>query len=719
MKPLEFLLVALALASLLQAINCKPIVARPAIQKRQAQDPPKCGEEDSPDDDTIELDQAIEDEEVSLDFHQTDEQDEQDRQAVCRLVDGPVSRSRLLQITTRVSELLRRPEERSNRTSRIDATIDRLARNLIHSLTNEEASDTSNSPNEPTTPRQKRQRLQEDEFCVQTESNNKRGWKTRNSLAEAISMYDKGTPEDKVHKRHKWFYRQHLPEYRRCLSRTQSAPPSISMQEINEAVIEKFNETRAAGLTVHDDQLKEWALNLQRERNGPRYFRASDHWVHKLKRNNMIGGRKITKYVTQRELLKEHERLEKIENFRSTFRGINYYFPRRLILNTDQSGYNYELVDQRTLERVGTRDVLAVVGSASKISHSYTIQPLVTRDGRLVGKLFIIFKETDGTFPVTLEKKIVDLAKRYGNVYVVPSKSGKITNPLQDEWEKEVLLPAVRSLLAPHDGATDTGSNNASQSSSTTLVSLEDEVEEDHYRPDDDDFQYVQDNFNDNVGSCWFYPWLNTCAHGILQRGNETYLRKPDALLLRDSLTSHNNARAGMRLRELGVKSMIIPPKTTDYLQPLDISLFRQWKAFVKRLTRQARLDGLLEQITSREGIINMQSLVFNQLQAPMYQDLARYGWRHLDPDFSELEYSHPRPILSIKQQFVHNSSKPCEVAGCAKSSYIKCSHCGKHLCLKHFLERACFHEDSPEAGTSGVTRAPRNQTPDDDDYDY
>lgn len=120
--------------------------------------------------------------------------------------------------------------------------------------------------------------------------------------------------------------------------------------------------------------------------------------------------------------------------------------------------------------------------------------------------------------------------------------------------------------------------------------------------------------------------------------------------------------------------------------------------------------------ITSR--IINMQSLVFNQLSAPLYQDLVRYGWRHLDPDFVELEYSRPRPILNIKNQFLKNSSVPCDVVGCKHSSYLRCSHCGKHLCLKHFLERACFHEDSPQAGTSGITRPPRLYDSDDDDYD-
>ena len=195
-------------------------------------------------------------------------------------------------------------------------------------------------------------------------------------------------------------------------------------------------------------------------------------------------------------------------------------------------------------------------------------------------------------------------------------------------------------------------------------------------------------------------------------------LSKPIALLIRDSLSQQASRSTDRRLRVNGIKSLIIPPKTTDYLQPLDISFFRQWIAFVKRLTRQARLDDLVNNILSREGIINMQSLVFNQLSAPLYQDLGRYGWRHMDSEFSQLEYSHPRPILTIKDQFVKNSSVICEVRGCHRSSFLRCSHCGKNLCLKHFIERACFHEDSPQAGHSGVTLPPFAR-PNDEDSDY
>ena len=189
-------------------------------------------------------------------------------------------------------------------------------------------------------------------------------------------MYMSGKPERFVRSRYRWFYRQHMREYRECLRRANESETATHAQ-VNEAVFCRFNETRARGLTVHEEQLKDWALNYNREMNGPGNFRASDHWVHKFKKNYAIGGRKITKFVTKAQLDFEAIMCPNIRNFIDAYRRDNYFFPRRLIFNTDQSGFNYEMVDARTLEHLGTRDVIAIVESASKTTHSYTIQPII------------------------------------------------------------------------------------------------------------------------------------------------------------------------------------------------------------------------------------------------------------------------------------------------------------------------------------------------------
>jgi hypothetical protein len=48
--------------------------------------------------------------------------------------------------------------------------------------------------------------------------------------------------------------------------------------------------------------------------------------------------------------------------------------------------------------------------------------------------------------------------------------------------------------------------------------------------------------------------------------------------------------------------------------QPLDIFVFRQWKNFAKRCYNRVALDELNYDLRSRNGIIKLQSLIYNQL---------------------------------------------------------------------------------------------------------
>ena len=51
------------------------------------------------------------------------------------------------------------------------------------------------------------------------------------------------------------------------------------------------------------------------------------------------------------------------------------------------SGFNKELHTKSTLEFVGTQRVDAMVQSTNATTHSYTIQPLISADGKLCDKI--------------------------------------------------------------------------------------------------------------------------------------------------------------------------------------------------------------------------------------------------------------------------------------------------------------------------------------------
>lgn len=67
-----------------------------------------------------------------------------------------------------------------------------------------------------------------------------------------------------------------------------------------------------------------------------------------------------------------------------------------------------------------------MLDSKNKKTHSYTVQPLVSRDGRTLGKLLICLQEPKGDFGPRVEQQVRSLERELGNVRVVLSTSRKM-----------------------------------------------------------------------------------------------------------------------------------------------------------------------------------------------------------------------------------------------------------------------------------------------------
>ncbi len=101
-----------------------------------------------------------------------------------------------------------------------------------------------------------------------------------------------------------------------------------------------------------------------------------------------------------------------------------------------------------------------------------------------------------------------------------------------------------------------------------------------------------------------------TCSKsGKLQKGAQKCLSIFDSWtgqkddLLFESMTSTKKCN---RLQ--------IPPKATQYIQPLDIYGFRQWKIFVRKITDIIELYNINVDINNPLNIITMHSLIHDQL---------------------------------------------------------------------------------------------------------
>ena len=84
----------------------------------------------------------------------------------------------------------------------------------------------------------------------------------------------------------------------------------------------------------------------------------------------------------------------------------------------------------------GTKKVECVVQSVFSTTHSYTIQPTITADGRLLSPLFMVLQEANGEFGPIVQKTLF----KPTNVYVTASKSGKLTSAHFKTWLEGVCF---------------------------------------------------------------------------------------------------------------------------------------------------------------------------------------------------------------------------------------------------------------------------------------
>lgn len=107
-------------------------------------------------------------------------------------------------------------------------------------------------------------------------------------------------------------------------------------------------------------------------------------------------------------------------------------------------------------------------------------------------------------------------------------------------------------------------------------------------------------------------------------------------------------------------------------------------------------MEGRSKEAIDRAGVINIHSLLWDQFSAPAYRNIVRYGWRFLDPAVRD-EVDSNYALSAARISFDFDLDARCQVPNCTHYAAIQCAHCGKLLCLDHFLDRECFHEDEEE----------------------
>lgn len=106
--------------------------------------------------------------------------------------------------------------------------------------------------------------------------------------------------------------------------------------------------------------------------------------------------------------------------------NVKSQFDPNEIFNTDQSGFNYIVNTNRTLSHMSERITTATVNSLFPLTHSYTIQPLLSMSGQLTGRLYVNLREKDGKFG----PQVINTMANFSNLYVTCTSSGKLNKNL-------------------------------------------------------------------------------------------------------------------------------------------------------------------------------------------------------------------------------------------------------------------------------------------------
>lgn len=209
---------------------------------------------------------------------------------------------------------------------------------------------------------------------------------------------------------------------------------------ISHYVLNHFKEANNEQRIIHDLDLRQWALEAKEQIDLPS-FKAGPTWILNWKRKYKIVSRKITKFVN-RSLMRDKAQLEiACQEFVSTVKPFIGLYGTENIYNADESGFNLEVHSGRTLTTQGVKTVETLIQSTSAITHSYTIMPIISANGKLQSPLYLVLKETSGNFGPRVEETLF----RPANIYIAASKSGKLTTQHFQSWFTNVFLPTTGS----------------------------------------------------------------------------------------------------------------------------------------------------------------------------------------------------------------------------------------------------------------------------------
>ncbi|EGT56870.1 hypothetical protein CAEBREN_17412 [Caenorhabditis brenneri] len=167
-------------------------------------------------------------------------------------------------------------------------------------------------------------------------------------------------------------------------------------------------------------------------------FKGSKFWTQGMKDKIGLKSRHIDARIPMTEKKKEPSIDEKIKQFREQeVERIRKQYPLDRIFNCDQTAIRYEMVRNRSLTKVGRAKLFRRSQNKNSTTHSFTLQPCISADGKITGRTFVTLCER---IP---PKSFAKMTAPFTKLYVTHSYSGFMSSKLACEWMLKVFLPAA------------------------------------------------------------------------------------------------------------------------------------------------------------------------------------------------------------------------------------------------------------------------------------
>ncbi|EGT41816.1 hypothetical protein CAEBREN_22452 [Caenorhabditis brenneri] len=149
-----------------------------------------------------------------------------------------------------------------------------------------------------------------------------------------------------------------------------------------------------------------------------------------------------------------------------------------------------------------------------------------------------------------------------------------------------------------------------------------------------------------------------------------------DSCLLLDSWYGFNRMMQLPTVKQKKLEIVVFPKKTTDKLQPLDLSFNRQIKSFMRTLEDHIRHHEKDISVAQRATKLKIITFTTNQFKADRFKGLIQKGFYDIGLIDQYLPYDSPTGYCF--NQLV-TANKKC--SNCQSMAFHRCSHCADTLC--------------------------------------